>query len=118
MFTFLSRVWQKGLQEQSCYVLPTSVMFKFLSSERQQELQERRNQEIPNVSVPNYCNVIVIIRERKEFEGGGGRGETKVKQTSDKTLLLIAVDCCPIKYWAASESAGPENETATYGVQE
>lgn len=93
-------------------------MFTFLSSERQQELQEQRYQEIPNVSASNYCNVIVIIRERKEFEGGGGRGETKVKQTSDKTLLLIAVDCCPIKYWAASESAGPENETATYGVQE
>lgn len=77
MFTFLSRVWQKGLQEQSCYVLPTSVMFKFLSSERQQELQEQRYQEIPNVSASNYCNVIVIIRERKEFEGGGEGGEKR-----------------------------------------
>lgn len=91
MFTFLSRVWQKGLQEQSCHVLPTSVMFKFLSSERQQELQEQRYQEIPNVSASNYCNVIVIIRERKEFEGGGREGrnesETNVRQN-------VAVNCC------------------------
>ena len=62
-----------------------------LSSERQQELQERRNQEIRNVSVPNYCNVIVIIRERKEFEGGGREGrnesETNVRQN-------VAVNCC------------------------
>lgn len=90
MFTFLSRVWQKGLQEQSCYVLPTSVMFKFLSSERQQELQEQRYQEIPNVSASNYCNVIVIIRERKELGGGregGNESETNVRQN-------VAVNCC------------------------
>ena len=67
-------------------------MFTFLSSERQQELQEQRYQEIPNVSASNYCNVIVIIRERKEFEGGGGRegrneSETNVRQN-------VAVNCC------------------------
>lgn len=66
-------------------------MFTFLSSERQQELQEQRYQEIPNVSASNYCNVIVIIRERKELGGGGREGgnesETNVRQN-------VAVNCC------------------------
>ena len=61
-----------------------------LSSERQQELQEQRYQEIPNVSASNYCNVIVIIRERKELGGGregGNESETNVRQN-------VAVNCC------------------------